>query len=40
MLENLKKKISTVIKNVIGSEDTLMHKGESPSNYFFKLFHT
>ena len=27
------KKISTVIKNVIGSEDTLMH-----SNYFSKIF--
>ena len=29
------KKISIVIKNVIGSEDTLMHKAECPSNYFF-----
>ena len=26
--------------NVIGSEDTLMHKGERPSNYFFQHFHT
>ena len=34
------KKISIVIKNVNGSEDTLMHKAERPSNYFFQLFHT
>ena len=34
MRENLKK-ISIVIKNVIGSEDTLTHKAERPSNYFF-----
>ena len=35
-----KKKISIIIKNVIGAEDTLMHKAERPSNYFFQLFHT
>ena len=29
------KKISMVIENVIGSKDTLMHKAERPSNYFF-----
>ena len=34
------KKISIIIKNVIGAEDTLMHKAERPSNYFFQLFHT
>ena len=28
------KKISIIIKNIIGSEDTLMHKAERPSNYF------
>ena len=28
-------KISIVIKNVIGSEDTVMHKAERPSNYFY-----
>ena len=33
MHENLK--ISIVLKNVIGSEDTLMHKAEHPSNLFF-----
>ena len=37
--ENLKK-ISIVIKNINGSEDPLMHKGEGPSNYFFQLLHT
>ena len=37
MRENLKK-ISIVIKNVIGSEDTLMHKAERPSNYFSNTF--
>ena len=36
--ENLK--ISIFIKHVIGSDDTLMHKAERPSNYFFQLFHT
>ena len=35
--ENLKKSI--VIKNVIRSDETLMHKAESPSNYFFQVFH-
>ena len=35
--ENLKKK-SIVIKNVIKSEDTLMHKAERPSNYFSNTF--
>ena len=34
MRKNLKK-ISIVIKNVKGAEDTLMHKAERPSNYFF-----
>ena len=34
------KKISIVIKTVNGSEDTLMHKAEHPSNYFFRFFHT
>ena len=38
---NLKIKVyHIVIKNVIGSEDTLMHKAEHPSNYFFQHFHT
>ena len=32
--------MSIVIQNVIGSEDTLMHKTERPSNHFFQLFHT
>ena len=36
MRENLKK--SMVIKNVIGSEDTLMQKAERPSNYFSNSF--
>ena len=27
-----------VIKNVIGSEDTLVHKAERPSNYFSNSF--
>ena len=35
--ENLK--ISIVIKNVIWSEKTLMHKAVRPSNYFFQFFH-
>ena len=35
--ENLK--ISIVIKNVIWSEKTLVHKAERPSNYFFQFFH-
>ena len=39
MSENLKK-ISIIIKNVIGSEDTLMHKAEHPNNYFFQHFDT
>ena len=38
MRENLKNK--HLIKNVNGSEDTLIHKAERPSNYFFQLFHT
>ena len=33
MRKNLK--LSIVIKNAVGSEDTLMHKAERPSNYFF-----
>ena len=33
MRENLKK-ISIVIKNVIQSEDTLIHEAERPSSYF------
>ena len=33
-------KTSILIKNVIESEDTLMHKAECPSNYFFQHFHT
>ena len=36
MCENLK--ISIFIKNVIGSEDTLVHKAERPSNYFSDSF--
>ena len=32
-------KISTVIKNVIWSEKTFMHKAVRPSNYFFQFFH-
>ena len=35
MRKNLK--ISIVIKNVIWSEDTLMHKAERPSNYVFNI---
>ena len=31
-------KISTVIRNIIGSEDTLMHKAERPNNYFSSSF--
>ena len=31
-------KISIVIKNVIGSENTLMHKAERPGNYFSYSF--
>ena len=31
-------KISIVIKNVITSEDPLMHKTERTSNYFFQYF--
>ena len=27
-------------KNVIGSEDTLMHKAERQGNYFFQHYHT
>ena len=37
MRKNLKK-ISIVIKKVTGSEVTLTHKAERPSNYFFSLF--
>ena len=37
MRKNLKK-ISIVIKNVIGSEDTLIHEASRPSNYFSKTF--
>ena len=37
MREN-KKKISIVLKNVIGSEDTLMHEAERP--IIFQHFHT
>ena len=33
------KKISIVIKNIIWSEKTLMHKAVRPSNYFFQFFH-
>ena len=33
-----KKEISIVIKNVIGSKDTLMRKAECPSNYFSNSF--
>ena len=33
------KKISIVIKNVIWSEVTLMHKAEGLSNYFIQFFH-
>ena len=36
MRKNLK--ISIVIKNVIGSEDILMHKADRPSNYFSNTF--
>ena len=36
MCENLKNK--HVIKNVIRSEDILMHKAERPSNYFSNFF--
>ena len=34
------KKINIVIKNIIGSEDALMHKAGRPSDYFLPLFHT
>ena len=30
----------SIIKNVNGSEDTLMHKAERPCTYFFQLFYT
>ena len=33
-------KISIIIKNVNGSEYTLMHKAGQLSNYFFQPFHT
>ena len=33
------KKISIIVKNVIRSGITLMHKAERPSNYIFQLFH-
>ena len=33
------KKTSIVIKNVIWSEKTMMHKAERPSNKFFQFFH-
>ena len=32
-------KISIVIKNVMWSGKTLMHKAVHPSNYFFQFFH-
>ena len=32
-------KISIVIKNIIGTEKTLKHKAECPSNYFSQFFH-
>ena len=32
--------LSLVIKNVSDSKDTLVHKAERPSNYFFQHFHT
>ena len=38
MRKNLKKISSIVIRNVIGSKDTLMHKAERPSNYFSHSF--
>ena len=31
-------KLCYVIKNIIGSEDTLMNKAERPSNFFFQHF--
>ena len=31
-------KISIIIKNVIGSEDALMHKAERPSNFSSNSF--
>ena len=34
------KKNSIVIKNVIGSEDTLMHKAGRPSNFFISFIHS
>ena len=38
MRENLK--ISIIIKNVVWSEKTLMHKAECPSSYFFQFVFT
>ena len=32
-------KISIIIKTVIWSEKTYIHKAVRPSNYFFQLFH-
>ena len=32
-------KLSIVIKKVIWSEKTLIHKAERPSNYIFQFFH-
>ena len=32
-------KIRIVIKNVMWSEKTLIHKGVRPGNYFFQFFH-
>ena len=37
-LRKFKKKIRIGNKNVIGSEETLMHKAERPSNYFSNSF--
>ena len=34
------KKISIVIKNLIWSEKSLMHKAVRPSDYFFPIFFT
>ena len=38
MLKSNKIMLCYVIKNVIGSEDTLMNKAERPSNYFFQHY--
>ena len=37
IIKDQKEFLCVVIKNVIWSEKTLMHKAERPSNYFFPI---